>query len=51
MVKNSLPGQKPPSITRRETKIDPFDDAVEDDVDDPKMKMMVKLRGEVVGEA
>ena len=28
---------------------DPFDDAVEDDVDDPKMKMMVKLRGEVVG--
>jgi hypothetical protein len=28
---------------------DPFEDAVEDDVDDPKMKMMVKLGGEVVG--
>jgi hypothetical protein len=28
---------------------DPFEDAVEDDVDDPKMKMMVKLRNEVVG--
>jgi hypothetical protein len=28
---------------------DVFEDAVEDDVADPNMKMMVKLRGEVVG--
>ena len=28
---------------------DPFDDAVEDDVDDSTVRIMVKLRGEVVG--
>lgn len=28
---------------------DAFEDAVEDDVDDLKKKIMVKLRGEVVG--
>ena len=50
-------GEKPPSITRRETTpmikknnlTMPFENAVEDDVDDPKMKMTVKLRGELDG--
>ena len=30
---------------------DPFEEAFEDDVDDPKMKMMVKLRVKSLGEA
>jgi hypothetical protein len=34
MVKNSLPGQKPPSITRRETEIGPFEDTFEDPFQD-----------------
>ena len=45
-------GEQPPSITQRNldhNEGEEPEDTVEDDVDDLKMKITVKLRGEVVG--